>query len=82
MRFRWLLFSVLTLALIPVVSGLEIAQVGVYDFGVAYDIVYSDDVAYVSGNDGVDIFDITDRTSPDKLTRITCTTRRPWIIHL
>lgn len=70
MRFRWLLFSVLTLALIPWVSGLEIAQVGVYDFGVAYDIVYSDDVAYVSGNDGVDVFDVSDRGNPMKLTRI------------
>lgn len=58
------------LALIPVVYGLEIAQVGVYDFGVAYDIVYSDDVAYVSGNDGVDAFDVSDRGNPVKLTRI------------
>ena len=58
------------MATVPVAQGLEIEQVGVYDFGVAYDVVYSDDVAYVSGNDGVDIFDVTDRSAPEKLTRI------------
>ncbi len=57
---------------VNMVMGLEIEQVGVYDFGVAYDIVYQDDTAYVSGNDGVDIFDITDRTNPIKITRIEC----------
>ena len=70
MRRRWIFLIVFTLFTVPVVQGLEIAQVGVYDFGVAYDIVYSDDVAYVSGNDGVDVFDVSDRTSPEKLTRI------------
>ena len=72
MRHRLLFLIVFSLLIVPVVNGLEIAQVGVYDFGVAYDIVYGDDVAFVSGNDGVDVFDITDRTSPVKLTRITC----------
>ena len=61
---------VLALFMVPVVQGLEIAQVGVYDFGVAYDIVYRADVAYVSGNDGVDVFDVSDRANPEKLTRI------------
>ena len=55
---------------VPVAQGLEIEQVGVYDFGVAYDVVYGDDIAYVSGNDGVDIFDVSDRVNPEKLTRI------------
>lgn len=70
MRLRWLILFTLTLSTIPVCLGLEIAQVGVYDFGVAYDIVYSDDIAYVSGNDGVDVFDVSDRMNPVKLTRI------------
>ena len=61
---------VLCLFMVPVVQGLEIAQVGVYDFGVAYDVVYGDNIAYVSGNDGVDVFDVSDRANPEKLTRI------------
>ncbi|MCW4012945.1 MAG: hypothetical protein NWF07_08130 [Candidatus Bathyarchaeota archaeon] len=56
-----------------IVNALEIEQVGVYDFGVAYDVAVEDDIAYLSGNDGVDIFNITDKTSPVKLTRITNT---------
>lgn len=48
----------------------DINQVGVYDFGVAYDIVYSDDVAYVSGNDGVEVIDVSDRSNPIRLTSI------------
>ena len=70
MQRRWILFSTLALFIVPAVHGLEIAQVGVYDFGVAYDVVYGDDTAYVSGNDGVDVFDVSDRASPEKLTRI------------
>ncbi len=61
---------ILMFVLVPVVHGLEITQVGVFDFGVAYDIVYRDDVAYVSGNDGVDVFDVSDRENPEKLVRI------------
>jgi len=54
-----------------IVNAMEIEQIGVYDFGVAYDVVVQDDVAYLSGNNGVDVFDITDKTNPIKLTRIT-----------
>lgn len=70
MKHRLLGLAVFALLFVPVGYGLEIAQVGVYDFGVAYDVVYGDDVAYVSGNDGVDIFDVSDRSAPEKLTRI------------
>ena len=70
MKHRLSGLIVFTLLFVPVVYGLEITQVGVYDFGVAYDVVYGDDVAYVSGNDGVDIFDVSDRSTPEKLTRI------------
>jgi len=70
MRRRGLFLVVLILVMVPAAQALEIAQVGVYDFGVAYDVVYGDDIAYVSGNDGVDIFDVSDRASPEKLTRI------------
>ena len=70
MRRRWIFLIVFTLFTVPVSQGLEIAQVGVYDFGVAYDVVYGDDIAYVSGNNGVDVFDVSDRANPEKLTRI------------
>jgi hypothetical protein len=56
---------------VPLTYGLEIIQVGEYDFGTAYDIVYRDEVAYVSGNDGVYVFDVSDRGDPVLLTQIT-----------
>lgn len=69
MRLRY--FSLIILMFtVPMVHAVEITQVGEYNFGVAYDIVYQDNVAYLSGNDGVDVFDVTDRRNPVKLDRI------------
>ena len=70
MLSKWILFITLSLVIVPMTKALEISQVGVYDFGVAYDVVYGENVAYVSGNDGVDIFDVSNRANPEKLTRI------------
>lgn len=70
MRLRVFPLIVLILTNVPIIWGIEIAQVGVYDFGVAYDIVVSDNIAFVTGNDGVDVFDISDKRNPIKLTRI------------
>ena len=70
MRLREMFLIALCFIMAPVVQALEISQVGVYDFGVAYDVVYGDNIAYVSGNDGVDIFDVSDKATPEKLTRI------------
>ena len=70
MLAKWIFFITLCLVIVPMTQALEISQVGVYDFGVAYDVVYGEDIAYVSGNDGVDIFDVSDRANPEKLTRI------------
>ena len=64
-------FIIIAMLSVNVIHALEIEQVGVYNFGVAYDVVVKDNIAYLSGNDGVDIFDITDKTGPIKLTRIT-----------
>ena len=68
------LLTLLVLSLLPLytIHGLEINQVGVYDFGVAYGVTFNIDTAFLSGNDGVDIFDITDKTNPVKHTRINC----------
>jgi len=70
MRHGILVFIICTFAIVPAVSGLEISQIGGFNFGVAYDIVYREDIAYVSGNNGVDVFDVSDRENPVKLTRI------------
>ena len=69
--FGILLLSTLFMISVPLTYGLEIIQVGEYDFGTAYDIVYRDDVAYVSGNEGVYVFDVSDRGGPALLTQIT-----------
>lgn len=70
MRRAFLVLIMYCLAFAPAVYGLEINQIGGYNFGVAYDIVYRDDIAFVSGNDGVDVFDVSDRENPVKLSRI------------
>ena len=70
MRGLPLFLIIFCLLFVPTVHGIEINQVGGFNFGVAYDIVYRDDVAYVSGNNGVEVFDVSDRENPVKLTRI------------
>lgn len=46
----------------------RIEEVGKYDFGVAYDICVRESMAFVTGNDGVMIFDIGDRNLPRNLS--------------
>ena len=70
MLSKWILLIASCMVIIPMTQALEISQVGVYDFGVAYDVVYEEDTVYVSGNEGVDIFGVSDRMNPEKLSRI------------
>ncbi len=46
----------------------RIEEVGKYDFGVAYDIYVEGNMAFVTGNDGVMIFDIKDKNRPRNLS--------------
>ena len=54
-----------------VVYGTGITQLGEENFGVAYDIDYSGDTIYVTGNHGVEVIDISDRSNPDTIKRLT-----------
>jgi hypothetical protein len=70
MRLRFLPLIIFTAVAFPLAFGMEITHIGEYNFGVAYDVVIREEVAYLSGNEGVEVIKITDRSNPVKLTRI------------
>ena len=54
----------------PVDDTDPLRLVGQNKMGVTYDLFVSNDLAYVSNNDGVTILDISDRTNPKEAGRI------------
>lgn len=64
-----LLILILTSVTIAHCTG--ITQLSTENFGVAYDIEYTSDTVYVTGNHGVEVIDVTDRHNPDTIKRLT-----------
>lgn len=49
---------------------IEIIQISEVNFGVAYDIEYTGNTVYVTGNHGVEVIDISDRSNPKTIKQL------------
>jgi hypothetical protein len=49
---------------------IEVIQISEVNFGVAYDIEYTGNTVYVTGNHGVEVIDISDRSTPETIKQL------------